>query len=68
MLGAVIGDIVGSVYEFHNYRRKDFEPFFHRKAFFTDDTVCRFVFRSGIDELIIRKWGEHGPYRAFVSN
>ena len=27
MLGAVIGDIVGSVYEFHNYRRKDFEPF-----------------------------------------
>ena len=30
----------GSVYEFHNYRSKDFEPFFHRKVFFTDDTVC----------------------------
>lgn len=40
MLGAIIGDIVGSAYEFNNYRRKDFEPFFHRKAFFTDDTVC----------------------------
>jgi len=31
---------VGSVYEFNNYRGKDFEPFFNRKAFFTDDTVC----------------------------
>lgn len=40
MLGSVIGDIVGSVYEFNNYRKKDFEPFFHPKAFFTDDTVC----------------------------
>jgi ADP-ribosyl-[dinitrogen reductase] hydrolase len=40
MLGAVIGDIVGSVYEFNNHRAKDFSPFFHPKAFFTDDTVC----------------------------
>jgi len=40
MLGAIIGDIVGSVYEFNNYRRKDFAPFFHPEAFFTDDTVC----------------------------
>ena len=40
MLGAIIGDIVGSVYEFNNYRAKDFQPFFSRKAFFTDDSVC----------------------------
>jgi ADP-ribosyl-[dinitrogen reductase] hydrolase len=40
MLGAIIGDIVGSVYEFNNYKAKDFQPFFHPKAFFTDDTVC----------------------------
>lgn len=40
MLGAIIGDIIGSVYEFNNFRSKDFEPLFHRKAFFTDDTVC----------------------------
>ena len=40
MLGAVIGDIVGSVYEFHNYRAKNFEPFFHPNASYTDDTVC----------------------------
>lgn len=40
MLGAIIGDIVGSVYEFNNYRAKTFEPFFHANAHFTDDTVC----------------------------
>lgn len=40
MLGAIIGDIVGSVYEFRNHRSKVFEPFFHPNAFYTDDTVC----------------------------
>lgn len=40
MLGAIIGDIVGSVYEFDNYKAKDFEPFIQPKAFITDDTVC----------------------------
>jgi ADP-ribosyl-[dinitrogen reductase] hydrolase len=40
MLGAIIGDIVGSVYEFNNYKAKDFQPLFHPDAFFTDDTVC----------------------------
>lgn len=40
MLGTIIGDIAGSAYEFANYRAKDFQPFFHKKARFTDDTVC----------------------------
>tara|TARA_R110001583_G_scaffold191912_1_gene357792 strand:+ start:10574 stop:11356 length:783 start_codon:yes stop_codon:yes gene_type:complete len=40
MLGAVIGDIVGSVYEWNNVRHKEFGPLFHPKASFTDDTVC----------------------------
>lgn len=40
MIGAIIGDIVGSVYEFDNYKAKDFQPFFHPKAFITDDSVC----------------------------
>jgi ADP-ribosylglycohydrolase len=40
MLGAIIGDIVGSVYEKRNYRAKDFQPLFHANARFTDDTVC----------------------------
>jgi len=38
MLGAIIGDIVGSVYEFHNIKTKDF-PLFREDCFFTDDTV-----------------------------
>lgn len=38
MYGAIYGDIVGSVYEFHNIRRKDFE-LFGIKSEFTDDTV-----------------------------
>lgn len=40
MLGTVIGDIIGSVYEFKNHRRKNFTPLFHLQARFTDDTVC----------------------------
>lgn len=39
MLGAIIGDIAGSIYEFNNHRSKEFE-FFGRGADFTDDTVC----------------------------
>ena len=38
MLGAIIGDIVGSIYEFHPIKTKKF-PFFREKCFFTDDTV-----------------------------
>jgi len=38
MLGAVIGDIVGSIYEFNNHRSKAFE-LFGEGADFTDDTV-----------------------------
>ena len=38
MLGAIIGDIVGSIYEFDNIKTKDFE-LFDRECFFTDDTV-----------------------------
>ena len=38
MLGAIIGDIVGSRFEFNNHKSKDFE-FLHPKCFFTDDTV-----------------------------
>jgi len=38
MLGAIVGDIVGSVYEFHNLTTKEFELFTPRN-FFTDDSV-----------------------------
>lgn len=38
MLGAIVGDIVGSIYEFNNHRSKDF-PLFGEDCKFTDDTV-----------------------------
>ncbi len=38
MLGAIIGDIVGSAYEFNNTKKKDFH-LFTPKSKFTDDTV-----------------------------
>ena len=38
MLGALVGDIVGSVYEWNNIKTKDF-PLFRDDCFFTDDTV-----------------------------
>lgn len=38
MLGAIIGDIVGSIYEWNNIKTKDFN-LFSKKCFFTDDTV-----------------------------
>ena len=38
MLGAIVGDIVGSVYEWNNIKTKDF-PLFRQDCFFTDDTV-----------------------------
>src|SRR5438270_5603915 len=38
MLGAIVGDIVGSVYEVRNLKSTDF-PLFRRESRFTDDTV-----------------------------
>ena len=48
MLGAIVGDIVGSVYEWNNIKTKEF-PLFRKDCFFTDDTadaifLCRFYF------------------------
>ncbi len=39
MLGAIAGDVIGSVYEGANVRHPDFEPLFHPGARPTDDTV-----------------------------
>ena len=38
MIGAIFGDIVGSVYEFDNHRSKEF-PLFREDCEFTDDSV-----------------------------
>ena len=38
MKGPIIGDIVGSIYEWHNIKTKDF-PLFAPNCFFTDDSI-----------------------------
>ena len=49
MKGAVIGDIVGSVYEFHNIKTKAF-PLFCERSRFTDDTVMTCAVASALME------------------
>lgn len=47
MIGAIIGDIVGSTYEFHNTHNYDFE-LFPQGSSFTDDTVCTIAIADAI--------------------
>lgn len=63
MLGSIIGDIAGSVYEFNNYRAKDFTPFLHTEAAFTDDTVCTIAIADALlhdkcPACTLKEWGE----------
>ncbi len=47
MLGAIIGDIVGSRFEFNNTNRTDFE-LFTDECSFTDDTICTVAIADAI--------------------
>lgn len=38
-LGALIGDTVGSVYEFDNIKTTEFQPLFDKRAEYTDDSI-----------------------------
>ena len=50
MLGAIYGDIVGSVYEFNNIKTKDFE-LFTKESKFTDDTVLTLAVAKALCKL-----------------
>ena len=54
VIGAVFGDYVGSVYEFKNYKGKDFTLFSDRSAF-TDDTVTTAAVYSALKEYMADK-------------
>jgi ADP-ribosylglycohydrolase len=47
MIGAIAGDIIGSVYEHDPIKTKDF-PFFHPRCRFTDDTVLTIAIAKAI--------------------
>jgi len=49
MIGAIVGDIVGSVYEGSNIKTTKF-PFFNEFCFFTDDTVLTIAVADAILE------------------
>ena len=64
MMGAIIGDIVGSVYEFNNMKTKDF-PLFRDDCFFTDDTVMTIavaeaIMDGGKEEDFAREMKKYG--------
>ncbi|MCD7827618.1 MAG: ADP-ribosylglycohydrolase family protein [Clostridiales bacterium] len=75
MLGAIIGDIVGSVYEWHNIKTKDF-PLFRDDCFFTDDTVMTCAVADAImnggerDNFIdsMKKYGRMYPDAGYGGN
>jgi type I restriction enzyme M protein len=59
MLGAIIGDIAGSRFEWNNCRSKDFE-LLHEKCRFTDDTVmslavCDALLKTAADRSALGK-------------
>lgn len=74
MLGAIIGDIAGSSYEFDNTSDYNFPMFTHEKDF-TDDTICTVAVADAILRRVdyqssLRHWcrkyphpkGEYGSY------
>lgn len=81
MIGAIIGDIVGSIYEFDNIKTKDFE-FFHEDCDFTDDSVMTIAvaealmnctpddYENEIREKLVssmKKWGREYPFAGYGS-
>ena len=74
MLGAIIGDIVGSVYEFNNVRRKDFRLFLEQSTF-TDDSVLTCAVADILmnhknennEEIanVLKKWARMYPNRGY---
>ena len=67
MLGAIIGDIVGSIYEHDNIKTKDF-PLFAKRATFTDDTVCTVaiadcLLSAGDFADYLRTWVHRYPHK-----
>jgi ADP-ribosylglycohydrolase len=69
VLGAVVGDIVGSIYEFDNHRSKEF-PFFGSRCCFTDDTVLTValadaILNNGDYAAAMRRYGARYPDESY---
>lgn len=65
MIGAIAGDIIGSIYERHQIKTKDF-PLFDSRCNFTDDTVLTVAIADAILSGVpyfdsVRRIGRHYP-------
>lgn len=65
MLGAIAGDIIGSVYEHRPIKTREF-PLFHPRCCFTDDTVLTIavaeaILTDGDYGRAVREWGRKYP-------
>jgi ADP-ribosylglycohydrolase len=56
MYGAIIGDIIGSPYEWHPIKTKEF-PLFSPASRFTDDTVTTVAISAALVAALDRTWG-----------
>lgn len=65
MIGAIIGDIVGSRFEWNNVKTKDFE-FFHEDCEFTDDTILTVAVGKAILDSRRSRGGITGCLAAFM--
>lgn len=71
MLGAIAGDVIGSVYENHVIKTEDF-PLFHPRCRFTDDTVMTVAIAYAILEskdyaLALKNFGRKYPNAGYGS-
>ena len=65
MLGAIIGDVLGSTFEFYPMKTKKFE-LLDNKSHFTDDTVMTVAVADSIMNEVpyvesLQKWGRKYP-------
>ena len=63
MIGAIAGDIIGSIYEFHNIKTKDF-PLLTNKNLFTDDTVMTLA----VAKAVMESWKGNWDYALLSQN
>ena len=57
MYGAILGDIIGSIYEWKPTKQKDF-PLFKEGCTFTDDTVLTIAVADGFNFFLKRECPE----------
>ncbi|MFO8054814.1 MAG: ADP-ribosylglycohydrolase family protein, partial [Bacteroidales bacterium] len=72
MLGAITGDVIGSVYEWNNIKTTAF-PLYNEDSFFTDDTVLTIAIADAILRgtdfaSSLKKWGRAYPDSGYGGN